>query len=178
VAGELFVTPLPPGEFGVEGVAGGGAQGVQFTNDVLVARPTSERFTRVYPLGTVTSYVKFPEVEQTLREVLSVDGIGAGDVKLSLHDKTNILVVNGAAKAHGLIEQYVAALGKDATVRDAQHGEKQLRDLKQEMDRLLRQLDEREHQINILEKARAEGEVRNVEIQRELKLLKGEPKPR
>lgn len=180
VLGELFVTPLPPPEGGAGGAGQpfGSTFGAGGDGDVLVPRPPGSRFTRVYPLGTVTSHVKFSEVEQTLRAVLDVDGVAANDVKLGLHDKTNIMVVNGTVQAHALIGQLVEALGRDAVARDAQQNQRQLHDVKEQMERLHRQLAEREMQIKELEKARAAAALQIAEMERELKLPKGEPRLR
>jgi hypothetical protein len=52
---------------------------------------------RVYPLGNITSNVKFPDVEATLQEVLKADGGTTDSTKLAVHEKTNVLVVTGPA---------------------------------------------------------------------------------
>jgi hypothetical protein len=171
VLGDLFVTPAPPNsDPGGLGALGGGM--------VTVTPMSNARSTRVYALGTLTSYTKFPDVAKTLDGVIESDGIPPAEVKVSFHDKTNVLVVNGTERAHALIGQLIQALTQDVRVRDAQNNTDQLRDLKGEIDQTRREVDMREAQIQELRKRMQEMEEMRLKAEMELKLLKGEPKPR
>jgi hypothetical protein len=110
----------------------------------VAAAPQDARSTRVYALGTVTSYMKFPDVEAAIRNVLDADGIAAKDMKLTLHDKTNVLIANGTKRGHALIDQMLQALSRDAADRDAQNNSSEMRDMKAKLEQLNRQLIERE----------------------------------
>jgi hypothetical protein len=141
------------------------------------------RDTRVYALGTVTTYASFADVEKTLRDMLEADGIKPSDVTLSFHEKTNVLVANGTMRAHGLIDQLVQALSRDISARDAQNKQGAIRDLQQAMDSRTRALDQAEEQIQELRKAFNQAEAARVKSDLELKLLKDresnlKPQPR
>ena len=75
----------------------------------------------VYGLGTITTTVKFAEVEATLREVLQAGGISSEAAKIAFHEKTNVLVVTGDPAAHALVRQYLEALQKNAGEAAAQN---------------------------------------------------------
>ena len=96
----------------------------------------------------------------------------------SVHDKTNILVVNGTERVHSLVSQTMSALGKDSSVRDAQQNSAEVRELKDRLDRVTRELKDRQIQIDELRKATADYEAKRVKTELELKLLKGQPQTR
>jgi (2Fe-2S) ferredoxin len=77
---------------------------------------------RVYPLGTITTTVKFPDIEATLQDVLKAESGVAESTKLALHEKTNVLVVTGPPQAQELVSQYVEALQKNQTAAENQSG--------------------------------------------------------
>lgn len=73
---------------------------------------------RVYGLGVVTQTVKFAEIETTLREMLKAAGIEAGQARIGFHEKTNVLVVNGAQRVHDLVAQLLQALQMNASAAE------------------------------------------------------------
>lgn len=80
----------------------------------LPALPPDARMTRVYALGKIGGATAVAELDKTLRDVLEMDNLKPADVKLSFHEKTNVLVVNAEPRAHKLIEELLAALAKQA----------------------------------------------------------------
>ncbi len=126
------------------------------------------RSTRVYALGTVTSTVPFAGVEKTLMQVLESDGIKVGEIKLSFHEQTNVLVVNGPERAHKLVDQLILALTKDSAVRTTS-SEQQAIEL---AERRSRQLKEMEEQSMDMFKKVQELEIARTKLETELKLLK------
>ncbi len=130
------------------------------------------RETRIYALGTVTSYAGFADVEKTLRDILDTDGVKTNDVKLSFHEKTNVLVASGTPKTHALIEQLLQALGKDSAVRDNQQRTTEVRNLQDAVDRREVALKQLEIQLQDVRKTAQDSEAARVKAEMELKLLK------
>ena len=138
--------------FGGEG--GGGGMG-------LASSPPAIE-THVYPLAAINASKAFGEVMKTLEEVIATSGVPKDQVKLALHEKTNVLVVRGPAEAQMIVGQFLSALEKnkaEATQeqnsgarRDAVTLEVRMEAMSKEMDRLRKQLDESEAQRRELEK--------------------------
>jgi hypothetical protein len=113
---------------------------------------------RVYPLGNLTTVTKFNEVEETLREVFKAGGISSTDVKLALHEKTNVLIVTGNQRVHDAVKQLLDALEKNTAAADLanRRGEEARRDMiqmqvraeaeKEERMRLMKQMEQIEAQ--------------------------------
>lgn len=142
----------PVAFFGAEG--GGGGMGMESL------RPAIE--THVYPLAAVNASKAFGEVLKTLEEVISTSGVAQDQVKIALHEKTNVLVVRGPAEAQAIVGQFLSAMEKNKAEamqeqnsgarRDAVTLEVRLEAMSKEMDRLRKQLDESEAQRRDLEK--------------------------
>jgi hypothetical protein len=97
---------------------GGGSLPTVASEAVFVNVGNSPPAVRVYPLGGVTTMIKFSEIEATLRDVLKAEGIAPDTAKLALHEKTNVLVVTGTSRVHELVTELLDALRKNQT--DAQ----------------------------------------------------------
>jgi hypothetical protein len=126
---------------------------------------------RVYPLGSITTVTKFNDVEETLREVLQAGGIGSSDVKLALHEKTNVLIVTGTTRVHEAVKQLLDALEKNTAASEVanRRGDESRRDIiqmqvrleaeREERARLMKQMEQLESQraeiVQELERARA-----------------------
>lgn len=133
------------------GAAGGLAMmsgpGAMMSGRPLSATSPASRVTRIYPLGSVTGLktdykagssntrdfqldryfryqIDFPELEKTLRDALKADGVAENQITLAFHEKSNVLVVNGAEAIQGLIEQVLAALRSNATEAEAKNMER------------------------------------------------------
>ena len=136
------------GAFGSGGDAGAG-----------MMSPNSAIETRVYPLAPINATEAFGEVMKTLDDVLSTSGVSKEQVKLAFHEKTKVLVVRGPAEAQSVVEQLLAALGKnnagssdrDATVQLATMTVR-LEAMTAELDRLRKQIVEEEAERRGLEK--------------------------
>ena len=136
------------------GESGGGGTG-------MASSPTATE-THVYPLAAINASKAFGEVMKTLEDVISTSGVPKDQVKLALHEKTNVLVVRGPAEAQAIVGQFLSALEKnkaEATQeqnsgarRDAVTLEYRMEAMSKEMDRLRKQLDESEQQRRELEK--------------------------
>ena len=139
--------------------------------------PVSTRSVRVYPLASVTTITTFADVEKTLRELLTADGIAADAAKLAMHEKTNVLVVTGDEQVHTVVSQLLDALQKNtaaATVRNNQE-EKSRFELVESRVRLEAMQDANKR----LDVQLQEAEARLRDLQRELDRAKAaDPKPR
>ena len=69
---------------------------------------------RVYALASITDFVPPDQINQTLRELLESTGADGNGVKISYHDKTNILVVRGSAEVQNTVTELLAALEKNS----------------------------------------------------------------
>jgi hypothetical protein len=126
---------------------------------------------RVYPLGTLTTVTKFNDVEETLREVFKAGGIPPTEVKLALHEKTNVLIVTGNQRVHEAVKQLLDALEKNTAAAEVanRRGDDVRREMiqmqvrldaeKDERARLMKQIDQLETQrsqlVQEFERARA-----------------------
>ena len=115
--------------------------------------------TRVYPLATINASQAFGEVMKTLEDVLSTSGVPKEQVKIAFHEKTNVLVIRGPAEAQAMVEQLLAALGKNnAQSREGDDTRKvttlevRLEAMMNEMERLKKQLDQSDAERRELEK--------------------------
>jgi hypothetical protein len=142
----LRQSPMQPAVSPVTAVGGDRAQ----------AKP---RTTRVYALGTITSYTKFNELEKALQDILKVDSVPQNQVSLALHEKVNVLVVNAPDSVHLLIEQFLGALGRNSQEADQQNATREVGRMRAELEiseqtkaLLRRELDQREEQIGDLQK--------------------------
>ena len=131
--------------------------------------------TRVYPLGTVGASATFAEIEKTLDEVLATSGAPKEQVKLALHDKTNVLVVRGPAEAQAMVEQLLAALGKNNAGNGDRDATSQittmtvrLEAMTAEMDRLRKQIAEVEAERRELEKEKRKSEDERRELEKDI----------
>ena len=113
---------------------------------------------RVYPLGTITTVTKFTDVEETLREVLKAGGIGSSDVKLALHEKTNVLIVTGTTRVHEAVKQLLDALEKNTAASELanRRGDENRRDLIQMQVRLEAEKEERARLMKQMEQVEAQ----------------------
>ncbi len=75
--------------------------------------------TRVYALARITSFTQFPDLEKTLLEILDLSGTKSDDAKISLHEKTNVLVVRARGSVHELVAQFLSSLEKNAKEADS-----------------------------------------------------------
>ena len=143
----------PVGETGIAFYGGGGRAGA----GMMSPSPAVE--TRVYPLATVGASATLAEIEKTIEDVLATSGTPKDQVKLAIHQKTNVLVVRGPAEAQAMVEQLLAALGKnnagnsdhDATSKITTMTVR-LEAMTAEMDRLRKQIAEVEAEQRALEK--------------------------
>jgi hypothetical protein len=126
---------------------------------------------RVYPLGALTTVTKFNDVEETLREVFKAGGIPPTEVKLALHEKTNVLIVTGNQRVHEAVKQLLDALEKNTAAAELanRRGDDVRREMiqmqvrldaeKDERARLMKQIDQLETQrsqlVQEFERARA-----------------------
>jgi hypothetical protein len=136
--------PLPPSSesgFRPPEPVGGGDMVVSFG----AAPAANISVARVYPLGTLTTITKFNELEETLREVLKAGGIPSTEVKLALHEKTNVLIVTGNQRVHEAVKQLLDALEKNTASADVanRRGEDVRREMIQMQVRLEAEKDER-----------------------------------
>ena len=161
--------------FGGSGDAGVGFGGGADTGaEIGGMSPSPVIQTRVYPLATVGASATFAEIEKTIEDVLATSGAPKDQVKLALHEKTNVLVVRGPAEAQAMVEQLLAALGKnnagntdhDATSKITTMTVR-LEVMTAEMDRLRKQIAEVEAERRELEKEKrkSEDERRDLENQ-------------
>ncbi len=135
------------------------------------ANSQGSRLTRIYPLGTVATSTKFPDIEKTIRDTLKADNVAENQISLALHEKTNVLVVNAAEAVHGLVEQLLTALNTNAsqaerqsTARDRAMGRDELESALRAQARLEKELTDRDAMMR--------------ELQRELRQLQNPaPKP-
>ena len=138
--------------FGSEG--GGGGMGLASSPPVIE--------THVYPLAAINASKAFGEALKTLEEVIATSGVAKDQVKIALHEKTNVLVVRGSSEAQMIVGQFLSAMEKnkaEATQeqnsgarRDAVTLEVRLEAMSKDMNRLTKQLDESEQQRRELEK--------------------------
>jgi len=123
-AGLAPVVPAPtsaggkPGQaanpsFGIPGFGPQGLPGQMPLPGFVVGSKDASPAVRVYPLGGITSVVKFPDIEATLRDVLKAGSVPADDAKFALHEKTNVLVVTASERVQGLVEEFLEALRKN-----------------------------------------------------------------
>ncbi len=167
VVGQVFTAGTPPP-----------ASDPSVATIAVSPAPTNVRETRVYALGTVTAFAGSENVETTLRELLETDGIKHTDVKLSFHDKTNVLVANGTPRAHELIGQLIQALSKDVEVRESQSRQGEIRDLQATIQTRAKMLDQAQVEIQELRKAFNDAEAARIKSDLELRLFKeNTPKP-
>jgi hypothetical protein len=118
---------------------------------------------RIYPLGTITSTVKFPDIEATLHDVLKAEGAAADSTKLAVHEKTNVLVVTGPPQTQELVNQYVEALQKNQSA--AQNAESVRNEVTGEITKLRIELQAQEREKARLndQLAKTEAELRTVQ---------------
>ena len=139
-------------------------------------RPAIE--TRVYPLAPINATEAFGEVMKTLDDVLSTSGVPKEQVKLAFHEKTKVLVVRGPAEAQAMVEQLLAALGKN-NAGNSEHDAAskittmtvRLEAMTAEMDNLRKQIAEAEHQRRELEKQHRESEAARRELEKDNRKL-------
>jgi hypothetical protein len=130
---------------------------------------------RVYPLGTLTTITKFNEVEETLREVFKAGGIPPTEVKLALHEKTNVLIVTGNQRVHEAVKQLLDALEKNTAAAEvaSRRGDDVRREMIQMQVRLEAEKDERMRLMKHME----QSEAHRLELVQELERAKA-AKPR
>jgi hypothetical protein len=148
-------TPGLPGNSGLSGPGlpmrssrSGGVEAMGGLNSVR------GKLTRVYPLGTVTAYTKFPDLAKALEDILRMDGIPSDQVQLAVHEKVNVLVVNAPESVHVLIEQFLNVLERNTQVMDRQNSMDKMRAEKEVAERAMQ---------NQMQRAREEVERANAE---------------
>jgi hypothetical protein len=134
----------------------------------VAAAPFEGKATHVYPLGTLTSHAPFEEIEKALHDVFDADGLPAADVKLTFHEKTNILIANGTDRAHALITQLIEALSRDTAVRDAQEGADRIREMKAEMEARTAAVERAKQDMDRTRDQMAKSQAENNEMQAQL----------
>ena len=139
-------------------------------DSVLVRYSEMSPAVRVYPLGGITTVVKFPEIESTLQEVLKAGSVPAENAKFALHEKTNVLVVTAPERVQALVEQFLEALHKNhAEAESAQDLHEQAR---RETVALRTQLEVEQQQRKNLEQELAESQARLRKLDQELSRAK------
>ncbi|HEX5176528.1 MAG TPA: hypothetical protein VFV83_05845 [Chthoniobacteraceae bacterium] len=125
---------------------------------------------RIYPLGTITTTVKFPDIEATLHDVLKAEEGVAESTKLALHEKTNVLVVTGPPQAQELVNQYVEALQKNQTAAENASGSRN--ELTRETTQLRIELQAQEHEKARLNEQLAKTDAQLRDLMHEMERLK------
>lgn len=125
---------------------------------------------RVYPLGNVTSIVKFQDIEATLHDVLKAEGSAADSTKLALHEKTNVLVVTGPPRAHELVSQLLEALQKNQAAAEGAVGPRE--DFLRETTEMRVRLDAQSREKDRLEQQLAKSDAELRELTNELARMK------
>jgi hypothetical protein len=141
--------------------AGGGIPGGSTIMTFGAAPAENVSTARVYPLGTLTTITKFNDVEETLREVFKAGGIASADLKLALHENTNVLIVKGNQRVHEAVKQLLDALEKNTAAAEVanRRGDDVRREVIQMQVRLDAEQNERARlmkQLDHLESQRAE----------------------
>ena len=124
--------------------------------------------TRVYPLAEITSFVKFDEVEATLRDLLKIESISADAAKLAFHQKTAVLVARAPEEVHRLVRDLLLALTQNNREAREMNATRELASMRIELEAMVR------------EKARLEDRVAEAETQarkysEEMRILQGTP---
>ncbi len=143
--------------------------------------------TRVYALAETTRSTPFTDIEKTLLEILELDGSKPEDAKISLHEKTNVLVVRAREPIHSLVAQLLESLEKNAKESDTsaaakaerryqslisevklreQQMELKLQDAERQRARVEQEMQQR---LNEAAKLRAQAEDESRKIQKELR---------
>jgi hypothetical protein len=125
---------------------------------------------RVYPLGNVTTIVKFQDIEATLHDVLKAEGSAADSTKLALHEKTNVLVVTGPPRAHELVSQLLEALQKNQAAAESASGPRE--DFLRETTEMRVRLDAQSREKDRLEQQLAKSDAELRELTNELARVK------
>jgi hypothetical protein len=133
---------------------------------------------RVYALGRITPSVKFEELEDTLFRLLEAAGNKPSDTVISVHEKTNVLIVRGSEEDHRLVADLVDSLEQNQQHTDASElakTERRYQGAMNELKMIERRNEQRMAEIN-QERAQAEDEAR--ELAKELRALRDELKSR
>ena len=122
-------------------------------SDVRKPADDSAISTRVYPLAEITTFVKFDEVEATLRDVLKTENISADAAKLAFHQKTAVLVARAPGAVHKLVQDLLQALAQNNREAREMNATRQLTSMRIELEAMAR------------EKARLENRLAEAETQ-------------
>jgi len=82
--------------------------------DVVSKKEAEKPTVRVYPLNPIIKGGPVDQLQQSIDEILQLSGADQTDVKISFHDKTNLLVVRGTASIHRTITELLEALQRNA----------------------------------------------------------------
>jgi hypothetical protein len=150
--------------------AGGGIPGGSTIMTFGAAPSENVSTARVYPLGTLTTITKFNDVEETLREVFKAGGISSADLKLALHEKTNVLIVTGNQRVHEAVKQLLDALEKNTAAAELAN---RLRDdVRREVIQMQVRLDAEQNERARLAKQLDHLESQRAELSQELERFK------
>jgi hypothetical protein len=157
---------------------GGGRGVLNMTGDgriVAMGLTSQNPAVRIYPLGTITTTVKFPDIEATLHDVLKAEGAIAEATKLALHEKTNVLVVTGPPQAQELVSQCIEALQKNQLAADDAAGIRN--DITRETTQLRIELQAQEREKARLNEQLAKTEAELRDLAHEMDRLKAAKTP-
>ncbi|MGV3531329.1 MAG: hypothetical protein ACO1QR_03095 [Chthoniobacteraceae bacterium] len=68
---------------------------------------------RVYPLNDIIKGGPVDQLRQSIHDILEMSDVDYSQVKISFHEKTNLLVVRGSASVHRTISELLEALEKN-----------------------------------------------------------------
>lgn len=93
-----------------------------------------EPMTRVYPLSSINSGIKFSDVEESLGDALKLEGANPNDVKIAFHEKTGLLIVRGTPRIQALVDGLLGSLGQNQAVREDKGAARQLAKVSMELE--------------------------------------------
>ena len=127
--------------------------------------PPSAIATHVYPLALLNAGDGFGEVMKTLEDVLATSGVPKDQVKLAFHEKTKVLVVRGPAEAQSVVEQLLAALGKNNAGSSGSEDARKVSALEVRLEAMVNEMDRLRKQLDISDAERRELEKVNQRLQ-------------
>jgi hypothetical protein len=112
-----------------------------------IATPQPASLARVYPLGTISTNVDVGEIQELIRNVLETSAVPQDDVRIMVHEKSNVLVVRAPEEAQIIVEQLLESMTKNSAQtlesdarRQAEAAERDLASLAVQKDMLQQRL--------------------------------------
>ena len=136
------------------------------------ATPSPESPTRVYPMARITVYDKSSDVMDTLKAVLEADGIDPKDAKISLHEKTNVILVHGPEKVHKLVKALLESLATNTAKNEAIAVQKETKRNEARIPHMERELKMLSSVLDVEQRRRESADTRTRKAEQELERLK------